>query len=458
MLQVCDALYRVLRDDGTFWVVIGDSFCSTDKWGGGKSGNTGKHTVAQNGDVPSWTIRQKRQAIPGLSPKSLMMMPARFAIALQARGWTLRSEIPWLKVNSMPSSVQDRPSVSHETVFLFSKGPRYFWDADAIRKQSSPFSHPLGPNGGPRRKTGARHHTHPDVGQSGTVGHALDQYTLGASRNRRTGDWWYESLDQLIADTDAWLAHAKHVRAHGGMLLSPDGEPLGLNVNPKAFSGAHFACFPEALVRPLVLASTSERGACSKCQAPWQRVVEHHAQPNALYGSGGGTKAEFSEATRLAGGIGRMDGGRRAVNGSSFNNNPAKRPEAGQTLGWRPTCAHYPYVEKWREVPPQLKGEDEEAYQERILPVVLMQWQLLKSWEHEATVPCTILDPFGGAGTSAVVARPLGRKSILIELSESYCQLTVKRLRQQMLPFADVQEPVSSNGHDAMQAEMTFDA
>ena len=130
---------RVLRDDGTLWLNLGDSYCSTDKWGGGAE-NPGKHTVAANGDVPSWAVRAKKAKQPGLKPKDLMMVPARVALALQADGWYLRSDIIWHKPNPMPSSVTDRCTSSHEHVFMLSKQARYFYDADAIREQMSDAS------------------------------------------------------------------------------------------------------------------------------------------------------------------------------------------------------------------------------------------------------------------------------------------------------------------------------
>ena len=76
----------------------------------------------------------------GLKPKDLMMLPARVALALQADGWWLRSEIVWAKPNPMPESVRDRPTSSHEKVFLLTKRPTYYYDADAVRTLANPES------------------------------------------------------------------------------------------------------------------------------------------------------------------------------------------------------------------------------------------------------------------------------------------------------------------------------
>jgi DNA modification methylase len=126
---------RVLRDDGTLWLNLGDSYCSTDKWGGG--GNTGKQTVADDGSVPSWAVRARRQPMPGVKPKDLIGVPWRVAFALQADGWWLRQDIIWHKPNPMPESVRDRCTKAHEYLFLLTKSERYYFNADAIAEAAN---------------------------------------------------------------------------------------------------------------------------------------------------------------------------------------------------------------------------------------------------------------------------------------------------------------------------------
>ena len=120
---------RVLRKDGTLWLNYGDAYSSGDRstYRSGASDNKG-HLV-QNG-----LARPKTP--PGLKPKDLMMMPARVALALQADGWWLRSEIVWHKPNPMPESVRDRPTSAHEKLFLLTKAARYFYDAEAVRTKT----------------------------------------------------------------------------------------------------------------------------------------------------------------------------------------------------------------------------------------------------------------------------------------------------------------------------------
>jgi DNA modification methylase len=125
MVDVFRDVRRVLRDDGTLWLNIGDSYSG--------AGTTGGATEKQSTNVGSFTGVAIRR---DLKPKDLMMVPARLAIALQDDGWYLRSDIIWHKPNPMPESVTDRPTSSHEHIFLLTKQARYFYDADAVREDA----------------------------------------------------------------------------------------------------------------------------------------------------------------------------------------------------------------------------------------------------------------------------------------------------------------------------------
>ncbi len=208
MIQVFREVRRVLRDDGTLWLNLGDSYCSTDKWGGGKNGNTGKNTIAEDGSVPSWACRAKRPKMDGFKPKDRLMIPARVALALQADGWWLRDEIVWSKPNAMPSSVRDRTTPSHEMIYLLAKSPRYQFDADAI-KEAAVSEHPSG-NGFKR----------PARLSYGGRGNDEQWDDVGGRRNKRS----------------VWT------------------------VTTKPFKGAHFATFPPDLIEPCILAGAPEGG------------------------------------------------------------------------------------------------------------------------------------------------------------------------------------------------------
>lgn len=129
LVEVCREVRRVLKADGTFWLNLGDSYANDGKWGGHTGG---KHVKALH---CSPIGRNKRYT--GLKPKDLIGIPWKVAFALQADGWWLRSDIIWAKANCMPESVLDRPTRSHEYIFLLTKSERYFYDADAIKEPAS---------------------------------------------------------------------------------------------------------------------------------------------------------------------------------------------------------------------------------------------------------------------------------------------------------------------------------
>ncbi len=114
---------RVLRADGTLWLNIGDSYTS--------GGRTWRHTDKKN---PARAMDYRAPTPPGLKPKDLIGIPWKIAFALQADGWYLRSDIIWNKPNCQPESVRDRPTRSHEYVFLLSKSEHYFYDADSVKE------------------------------------------------------------------------------------------------------------------------------------------------------------------------------------------------------------------------------------------------------------------------------------------------------------------------------------
>ena len=126
MVAVFREVRRVLRPDGVLFLNLGDSYCNPAQSGGGDP-TIGTRNLGG--------VRQPKGAhYSGIKPKDLMMIPARVALALQADGWWLRSDIIWAKPNPMPESVTDRPTSAHEHVFLLTKSARYFWDADAVRE------------------------------------------------------------------------------------------------------------------------------------------------------------------------------------------------------------------------------------------------------------------------------------------------------------------------------------
>ncbi|MGO2943869.1 MAG: DNA-methyltransferase [Brevibacterium aurantiacum] len=122
LADLFDQVLRVLRDDGTLWLNIGDSYTS---------GNRGWRAPDKKNRARAMSLRPPTPE--GLKEKDLIGVPWRIAFALQERGWYLRSEVIWQKPNAQPESVRDRPTRAHEQVFLFSKSERYFYDVDAVK-------------------------------------------------------------------------------------------------------------------------------------------------------------------------------------------------------------------------------------------------------------------------------------------------------------------------------------
>lgn len=238
-------VWRVLRDDGTLWLNLGDSYANDTKWGGTTGG---KHVLALHGEPIG---RAKRTT--GLKAKDLMGIPWRVAFALQDDGWYLRSDIIWAKPNPMPESVTDRPTKAHEYVFLLAKQPRYFYDAEAISEPAQPF-------------------------HAGGANDALDNPKTPTSRKKQ---------DQLGKNTytgfnDRW--------AESGGVATRNARSVW-NIATQPYSGAHFATMPPELARRCILAGTSARGQCPKCGAPWHRVIEkgltaHDGETDSAYEKG----------------------------------------------------------------------------------------------------------------------------------------------------------------------------
>jgi len=131
LVEIFHEVRRVLRDDGTVWLNVGDGYARNGGTGNcgpnARVGNTKKLIQKRNCKVPE---------VWGLKDRDLMGLPWRVAFALQADGWILRSRIVWIKKTAMPESVKNRPTSATEEVFLFSKQPSYFYDAQGVREES----------------------------------------------------------------------------------------------------------------------------------------------------------------------------------------------------------------------------------------------------------------------------------------------------------------------------------
>ncbi|MEX3004197.1 site-specific DNA-methyltransferase [Serratia fonticola] len=201
---------RVLRDDGTLWVNIGDTYATGGRGGGG-SFMDARSDGAWKGKnaVTGW-----RSAPQGMKHKDLIGIPWMLAFALRADGWYLRQDIIWHKPNPMPESVRDRCTKAHEYVFLLSKRPKDYFDHEAIKEPVTGNSHPRGKGVTPKSQANA-------FGNRNNASFSAAVSGLVELRNRRT----------------VW------------------------SVPTRPFKGAHFATFPPALVEPCILAGCPRGGA-----------------------------------------------------------------------------------------------------------------------------------------------------------------------------------------------------
>jgi len=303
MVEVFRAVRRVLRDDGTCWVNQGDLFVN----------------------------------------KQLQLMPARFALALQADGWFIRSSIIWHKPNPMPESCTDRPTSAHEHVFLLSKRARYYYDADAVREANTEAT--------------------------------ADRYAVGYNAS------WKRAQLASVAD--------ERTEGFAGTPDAARGRNLRnvWTIPTQAFPGVHYATYPTTLVERCIRAGTSERGCCAACGAPWVRQVERelHRPP------AGGTP------------------GRKGLEGAWL---PLPRIVDTTTTGWAASCQC-----------------------------------------NDAVVPCTVLDPFVGSGTTALVADRLQRHAIGIDLSIDYAAMAQRRLKDDC-PLFTSWAPAETDAQDERMRDL----
>lgn len=377
MVGVFREVRRVLRDDGVLFVNMGDSYAgSWGNYGGQNRGRGSQREIVTGSQAPNPAydgLEAFRPAgangFPGIKPKDLIGVPWMLAFALRADGWYLRSAMPWVKRSTMPESINDRPASALEYVFQFAKSPRYFFDMEAVRKASSPATHArLSQNvaeqiGSERANGGGKTNGTmkavcagstrklAEAGSGTKTNGSFDaaMAIMPTSRNFRNADLWFESVSQPFG------------------LCGVEDELIGIDATSEGYSESHFATFPSKLVRPLIKAGTSEKGCCSNCGAPWQRVTERRQvkreRPNDI------TKRDGSDGT-----------------GNHCGNTVAG--VAVQTKGWQPTC--------------ECVGAE--------------------------IVPCTVLDCFSGSGTTGMVATELGRRYIGCELNPDYAEMSRRRI------------------------------
>lgn len=263
MVGVFAELRRVLRDDGTLWLNLGDSYAGSGMTGGtaGKDGGAARVARMFHGN--------RRDTVPGLAQKQLIGIPWRVAFALQADGWYLRSDIIWHKPNPMPESVTDRPTKAHEYIFLLTKSERYYYDADAIAEPATSMQIQMeqGYNGEGTKDYESSGVQNPSDVKRRIIQNALHKADGKNSRMNRSRDPAHEHEyngknrnDLSTAKGRRLLEHVKEARANGGDHNSPFGVTRNKRsvwtVATSPYRDAHFATYPPELIRPCVLAGT----------------------------------------------------------------------------------------------------------------------------------------------------------------------------------------------------------
>ncbi len=332
LVQIFREVRRVLHPSGLVFLNIGDSYVASSqgKAHGQGFGKERKNDEQQSGGVSHQPNAQARHH--GLKPKDLCMIPARVALALQADGWWLRSDIIWAKGISfcdtysgsvMPESVMDRFTNSYEHVFMLAKSQRYFFDMEAVSEKV----------------------------QDSTVKRYEREWHGETDRDYVNGP--QNHMDKFMSNPEAKaksLATGRHPRSVWA-------------INPANFPGSHFAVMPEKLAEICIKAGTSEKGCCPQCGTPHVRVVERESHYE---------KREIAHALNHC---------------HSKVDSTGWRPPTIRQNGWRPSCDH-----------------------------------------GLSAIPCTVLDPFLGSGTTLVVAKRLERNGIGIELNPNYVKLAQSRI------------------------------
>lgn len=239
LVAVFREVWRVLSDDGNLWLNIGDSYA-------GSNGNGYKQSIdpvnRTNGREDERLRKTNNRVDVGYKPKDLMMIPARVAIALQADGWYLRSEIVWAKPNPMPESVKDRPTRSHEMIYLLTKSEKYYYDYEAILEPAN------------------------YDGRNDTQFKGSEKYKDSGQTFAKQGhERWPRTMPKNLKP-DGQQPNSMHVNRANGEgepeLFEKDGVPARnkrdvWTVTTKPYSEAHFATFPPDLIEPCILAGSA---------------------------------------------------------------------------------------------------------------------------------------------------------------------------------------------------------
>jgi DNA modification methylase len=396
MVDVFNHVKELLSDDGTLWVNIGDSYSS-----GGRTSTTNQ---SLRGNTEYGVTRPP--VIQGIKPKDLIGIPWMLAFALREAGWYLRQDIIWHKPNPMPESVTDRCTKSHEYIFLLSKSPQYYFDHLAIKEQGVT-----------------------PAGTKGAKGSVERQNQFGV--NARPPE--YKIYDGMRNKRDVWT------------------------VNVRPYKGAHFATYPTALIEPCILAGSPEK-ICVKCNTPYKRQTKIERN------------LTLEEVEQIRNNIIETNKEKKpyAIIDKEFRNQvieyrnlpnhdelreylQSNRNLIGLTIDeietafgtqaphhWFEKGGSYPDKEDWIKLKQMLLLDDK--YDKQMTEIFYksglkcdnnyLDEGLVKQCKCDTneTKSGIVFDPFMGSGTTAQVAKQLGRQYLGCELNKEYEKLQQERI------------------------------
>jgi DNA modification methylase len=397
LVKVFQGVRRVLREDGTLWLNLGDSYARAagdDATRG--TPNTGQRRAMEAGADRSGMGTNRPP--PGIKAKDLIGIPWMVAFALRADGWYLRSDIIWHKPNPMPESVTDRPTKSHEYLFLLTKSARYLYDHEAI-KEPATYDRP---NGKVRSPYGQGFSREDELPKSERMGEAT------------------------VKGGDRWSGFNESGRGKQGL----DRNKRSVwSVNTQPFTDAHFATFPPLLIEPCILAGSLAEGAMIEpemIETPSNGHAhrEGRSDPSLQVGRAGMSRPRQEDEGTVP--MTRAEqAGYAAQLRAMRDGTPADLErflEMTLAAGGESTMAHYVRADRAgaRPIPPELLERWIEAgWLAREVPPAAA-----------AADPATsvVLDPFSGAGTTGLVALRHNRRYIGIELNPEYAQMARHRI------------------------------
>ncbi len=415
IVELFKAMKPKLKNSATIWLNYGDSYAATTN---GTKAKDIKNDDRGFVDKPFSTIQGS------IKPKDLVMIPNRIAIALQEDGWWIRSEIIWHKPNPMPESIKDRPTNCHEKIWLITKSKKYYYDLDAIKEPTK----------------------HPKAKANWTSKQRIER---AKSLNRNP------------------VGNEINGKKYNGQFLKNKRNVW--TVTTKPFKEAHFATFPKDLIEPCIKAGCPEK-VCSECKTPYTKkpIYEYNTKVTNKNNNHGKYKNQETESTHRQGLHSKRGNKLIEVRDNLPNQKDfVKFLREKTTLNdlventdiEKTTIEHwfrndeagfsFPSVKDWNKIRP-LVNDGTKEFNDIDNGLTCIQYKTdsvqskeIINFKLEKSCDCktnkfesgVVLDPFGGSGTTGIVAQSLNRTAILIELNPEYIEIAKKRIDKELGMF-----------------------